>query len=67
MNIGPALKKVRICKRYTQEDIAEVLQITQQQYSRYELGIHDIPVRYVIALSKFYNVSADLLLGLQEE
>ena len=67
MEVANCLRKIRIDKRYTQEDIADVLQTTQQQYSRYELGIHEIPVRHVITLCKFYQISADVLLGLDEE
>ncbi len=47
-----------------QSDVAKVLQTTQQVYSRYEKGINEIPVRHVITLCRFYNISADYLLGL---
>ena len=67
MEVCANLKKIRTERRYSQEDVAEVLQTTQQQYSRYELGIHEIPVRHVIALCKFYGISADWLLGLKED
>ena len=66
MEVCSNLKKIRTERRYSQEDIAEVLQTTQQQYSRYELGIHEIPVRHVITLCKFYEISADWLLGLRD-
>ena len=48
-------------------DIAEVLNTTQQQYSKYENGQNEIPVRHVITLCKFYGISSDWLLGLKEE
>lgn len=48
-----------------QKDIAEVLGTTQQVYSRYENGENEIPVRHIITLCKFYNVSADYMLGLK--
>ena len=67
MDIGQKLKKIRKERRYNQEDIAEVLLTTQQQYSRYEVGTHEIPVRHIITLCKFYGVSADWLLGLKED
>ena len=66
MEVCANLKKIRTERRYSQEDVAEVLQTTQQQYSRYELGIHEIPVRHVITLCKFYGISADWLLGLKD-
>ena len=67
MTVCERLRQIRLERRYSQEDIAEVLQSTQQQYSRYEVGVHDIPVRHVITLCRFYGVSADWLLGLKEE
>lgn len=67
MDIVSNLKKIRTEKRYSQEDIADVLQTTQQQYSRYEIGTNEIPVRHIITLCKFYGISADWLLGLKEE
>ena len=67
MDIAQRLKKIRKEKRYSQEDIAEVLQMTQQQYSRYEVGAHEIPVRHIITLCKFYGISSDWLLGLRED
>ena len=60
------LKKIRREKGYSQAEIAEVLKIPQQQYSRYENGKNEIPVRYVIELCKIYKVSADELLKIEE-
>ena len=50
-----------------QVDLAAFLHTTQQVYSRYETGVHGLPVRHLISLCKFYNVSADYLLGLTED
>lgn len=47
-----------------QHDIAKLLKTTQQTYSRYEQGINELPIRHVITLCQFYNVSADYFLGL---
>lgn len=66
MDVCANLKEIRTDRRYSQEDIAEVLQTTQQQYSRYEIGVHEIPVRHIITLCKFYGISADWLLGLKD-
>lgn len=46
-----------------QQDIAKLLETTQQVYSRYEHGINEIPLRHIITLSDFYNVSCDYILG----
>ena len=50
----------------TQKEVAEYLGTTQQVYSRYEKGENERPVRHIIALCRFYNVSADYILGLKE-
>ena len=61
------LKQIRQQRKCSQEDIAELLQTTQQQYSKYETGQNELPVRHVIALCKFYGISADWLLGLKDD
>ncbi len=50
----------------TQKEVADYLGTTQQVYSRYEKGENEIPVRHIISLCKYYNVSADYILGLRE-
>ena len=61
------LCEIRRQRGLSQKNVAEILGIPQQQYSRYENGKFDIPVRYVITLCKFYSISADWLLGLKDE
>jgi len=61
------LVQARQNAKMSQTKIAEILNIPQQQYSRYETGQNEIPVRHVITLCKVYGVSADWLLGLTEE
>ncbi|MDE7360999.1 MAG: helix-turn-helix transcriptional regulator [Oscillospiraceae bacterium] len=57
------LRVIREDRGYTQKQIAEILETTQQYYSDYENGKRDIPIRVYIVLSKFYNVSIDYLAG----
>lgn len=66
MNIS-RLKEIREDRDYKQSDIAKVLGTTQQQYSKYELGIQVISVERLVKLAKFYNTSVDYLLGLTNE
>ena len=44
-------------------EVAEVLNTSQTMYARYERGANEMPVRHLITLCRFYNVSADDLLG----
>lgn len=57
------LRVIREDRGYTQKQIAEVLETTQQYYSDYENGKREIPIRVYITLSRFYNVSIDYLAG----
>lgn len=66
MNIE-RLKEIREDEDYKQSDIAKVLNTTQQQYSKYELGLQVIPVERLVKLAKFYNTSVDYLIGLTNE
>ena len=47
----------------TQAQIAEVLGTSQTMYARYERGANEMPVRHLVTLCKYYNVSADYFLG----
>lgn len=60
------IRELREDRDLKQSDLAKVLGTTQQVYSRYENGINEIPVRHIIKLCRFYQVSADYLLGLKK-
>lgn len=61
------IRKLRKERGYSQADIADVLETTQQHYSCYENGKNEMPIRHLIKLCKFYHVSADEVLGLSCE
>lgn len=61
------LKDLREDRDLKQVNIAEILKITRQQYSLYELGKRDIPAEYLRVLAKFYNTSTDYILELTDE
>lgn len=44
------LKDLREYKNYKQAYVAEYLNISQQVYSRYENGKHELPVRMLILI-----------------
>ena len=48
---------------YSQSDIAAILGISQQHYSKYETGEYELPLRHFITLAEHYGVSADYLIG----
>ena len=47
----------------TQSEIAEILGTSQTMYARYERGANELPIRHLIKLCNYYNVSADFILG----
>lgn len=58
------LKDLREDKDLKQEDIAKILGIKQQNYSRYEIGAVLIPIDRLEKLALFYNTSIDYIVGL---
>lgn len=50
----------------TQTQLSRILHCSQQVYSNYELGQRDIPTPILIALSDYYRVSVDYILGLTD-
>lgn len=63
-NYYPRLKDLREDHDFTQQYVAEYLQMKQPQYSRYERGQRDIPTDVLIRLARLYNTSTDYILGL---
>ncbi len=59
------IKELRLVNGKSQHDVAEFLGTTQQVYSRYERGLNEIPVHHIVELCKYYNVSADVILGIK--
>lgn len=50
----------------TQQEIATYLGTSQTMYARYERGANEMPIRHLIKLAKYYNVSLDYLCGLSD-
>lgn len=63
--IGERLKESRKAAGYTQAQIAEKMNMTQQQYSRFENGVFELNYEQIILLCKIYDISADFLFSLK--
>ena len=50
----------------TQQEVADILGTSQTMYARYERGANEMPIRHLLALCKYYGVSADYILGLKD-
>ena len=57
------LRGLREDNDLTQQQIADILRTSQTMYARYERGANEMPIRHLVTLCKFYNVSADYFLG----
>ena len=57
------IRDMREDKDIKQLAIAEMLGMSQQQYSRYETGESEIPLRALVVLADYYGVSVDYLAG----
>lgn len=64
---GRRLRSLRINAGHNQSQVAAFIGASKSQYSRYEQGTCDLPARYLRSLCRLYGVSADFLLGLDEE
>jgi transcriptional regulator with XRE-family HTH domain len=47
----------------SQQNVADILGITRQQYQLYESGRREMPMHLFIVLADYYNVSLDYLAG----
>lgn len=61
------MRELREDHDLTQQEVAEYLGTSQTMYSRYERGANELPIHHLIALCRFYKVSADYFLGLSKQ
>ena len=59
----PRIRDLRQDKDMNQTQVAEMLNMSQTGYSKYETGENDIPTAILIKLARFYNTSIDYILG----
>lgn len=61
------IKDLREDKDMTQSQVSKILNISQTNYSKYELGKINIPIETLKKLSIIFNTSIDYLLGMTDE
>lgn len=64
MKFVKKLTELREQRTLNQQEIAELLETRQTTISKYELGQRKYKVEDIIKLCRYYNVSADYILGL---
>ena len=57
------LRDLREDADLTQKAVGALLNTTQQQYAKYELGVQEIPTRHLVTLADYYDVSVDYIVG----
>jgi len=63
--IGLNLKRARKDVGMTQKEVATVLLMTQQQYSRFENGIFELNYEQIISLCKLYKITYNELFDIE--
>jgi len=61
------LKELRKEHRETQADLAKALNVEQCSVSRWERDAFKIPAWAIVELCRYYDVSADWVLGLRND
>lgn len=66
MNIGKVIRDLRKEHKITQSQLAMAINSTQDTISLWELNKSCPDAFYIVKLAKYFSVSADYLLGLQD-
>ena len=64
--IGNNLKQARKDVHLTQSEVAKLLNMTQQQYSRFENGIFQLNYEQILFLCNLYNITPSELFDIQK-
>ena len=67
MTFAEKLQMLRAQNGYSQEMLAEQLNVSRQAVSKWEMGTSDPSTSNLLALAKLYGVSAEELLRCTEE
>lgn len=63
---GNVLKELRKEKNLLQQDLANAFNVTKTTISRWELGKQEPDFDMLIKIAKYFGVSTDFLLGLED-
>ena len=64
MDYRTRIKEVREDRDLTQKQIGQIINKSQQGYNHIKAGRAELKINDLIALCKYYNLSADYLIGL---
>ena len=63
IQIGKKLKELRIAEHLTQQQLAEILNISRVNYTRYETDTSRPDFETLIAIADFYKIPLDEIFG----
>lgn len=66
VEVGQRLAQMRKEAGYTQQQVADKMQMVRQSYARYESGKFELNYQQIVTLCRLFDCSADYLLGLSE-
>lgn len=66
MDYRKRIRAVREDRDLTQTEVGKILKKTQQGYNHIENGRAELKIEDLIALCRYYNLSADYLIGLSD-
>ena len=64
---GERLRELRTEKSVTQETLAKAVGVNQSNIGNWENGVHEPKLTYIVEIARFFNVSSDYLLGLDDQ
>ena len=63
--IGANLKQARKYAGFTQKQVAEKFNMTQQQYSRFENGVFELNYTQILELCELYGITPNELFSIE--
>lgn len=67
MNYRERMRAIREDHDLSQAEAAKIIQKSQQGYSHIENGRAELKIEDLIALCRYYNVSADYMIGIADK
>lgn len=66
MSIGERIKELRVKKGWTQEQMAEKLDMNRANFSNYERGVSTPPGETLLKIAELLHTTTDYILGREE-
>lgn len=63
----PRLRDLREDAELTQQQIADILNISRAGYQNYEKGDRELPAWAAVKLAEYYKTTSDYILGLSQK